>query len=90
MHARRIDDVERQLRVDGRQVIGRESSWHVAAVLACADIAGVAQVQPGAGVIEPGGFLDAEHAVHPLHGAARRALDQVVDHAHHGDRCGRC
>ena len=37
----------------------------------------------------PRSLRAAEHAVHPLHGAAGGALGQVVDHAHHGDACGR-
>ena len=43
------------------------------------------QVQPGGGSGETRGLRQPEHPVHPLHGAARGALVEIVDHAHHRD-----
>ena len=43
------------------------------------------QVQPAAGAVRPAVSVESEQAVHPLHGAAGRALVEVVDRAHHRD-----
>src|SRR5262249_32680862 len=41
---------------------------------------------PGRRCREPGGFGRAEYPIHPLHGAARRALVEVINNAHDGNR----